>query len=70
MNANSPCIGVCKLDHCNICIGCNRTKDEIARWTLMTDNEKAQVNALVAKRLVAWAMWRREVPGARIRGRT
>lgn len=25
----SPCIGVCKLDDNNICIGCKRTIEEI-----------------------------------------
>ena len=25
----SPCIGVCELDNAGVCIGCNRTIDEI-----------------------------------------
>lgn len=38
---NSPCIGVCKLDEkSNLCIGCFRSSDEIAKWPQL-DNEKA-----------------------------
>ena len=37
----SPCIGVCKLDiNTNLCVGCLRYADEIAKWTQL-DNEKA-----------------------------
>ena len=37
----SPCIGICKLDvNSNLCIGCFRSADEIAKWPQL-DNEKA-----------------------------
>ena len=37
----SPCIGVCKLDvNNNLCIGCFRSADEIAKWPQL-DNKKA-----------------------------
>lgn len=39
MNVSSPCIGVCKLDGDDICIGCFRSQDEIACWTQMSDRE-------------------------------
>ena len=29
MQSNSPCVGVCKLNDKNVCIGCNRTIEEI-----------------------------------------
>ncbi len=32
LNIVSPCIGVCKLGHDNICLGCLRTPDEIRLW--------------------------------------
>ena len=36
----SPCIGVCKLDiDSNLCVGCLRFADEIARWSQL-DNKK------------------------------
>lgn len=39
----SPCIGVCVLDAQGLCEGCLRTGDEIARWSLMGDAERARV---------------------------
>jgi uncharacterized protein len=43
MNVPSPCTGICKLDGDDICIGCFRSKDEIAYWTQMSDPEKLSV---------------------------
>jgi len=40
MKTDSPCIGVCKLDGNDLCFGCCRTVDEIARWPQMTEYEK------------------------------
>lgn len=36
----TPCIGVCTLDALGLCIGCRRTMAEIARWGVMTDDER------------------------------
>jgi predicted Fe-S protein YdhL (DUF1289 family) len=40
----SPCIGTCNynstLEKCN---DCNRTKEEISTWYIMTDDEKLNV---------------------------
>lgn len=46
----SPCVSVCALDEKDVCIGCHRTGDEILRWTTMTDDERRQVLADVARR--------------------
>jgi hypothetical protein len=55
MNVSSPCTGVCKLDGDDICIGCFRSKDEIARWTQMSDREKLFVIArLTDRKLLFW----------------
>lgn len=43
MNAESPCTHICQLDAEDICIGCLRTRDEIARWSQMTENEKVEI---------------------------
>lgn len=41
----SPCIGVCRLDPAgNRCIGCMRSKDEIAIWP--TADEKTRLSIL------------------------
>lgn len=50
MNTASPCIRVCKLDDGDVCIGCHRTRDEIARWTQMSDDEKVRINLRLAGR--------------------
>lgn len=39
----SPCIGVCELDPAGYCEGCLRSVDEIARWSLMRDDERLHV---------------------------
>ncbi len=37
----SPCIGVCRMSRrLGLCEGCKRNLDEIARWSVMTDDEK------------------------------
>ncbi len=50
MNISSPCVNVCQLDSQDVCIGCFRTRDEIARWTQMTDEEKSVVIAALKDR--------------------
>ena len=39
----SPCINVCSLDRRGICVGCNRTKQEITDWIKATDSEKQAI---------------------------
>ncbi|MGM0768833.1 MAG: DUF1289 domain-containing protein [Pseudomonadota bacterium] len=46
----SPCVSVCALDANDVCIGCQRTGDEIMRWTRMTNDERREVLQNVAKR--------------------
>lgn len=50
MNVSSPCNGVCQLDDGEICIGCFRSKNEIAGWTQMNDREKSFVIAALDER--------------------
>lgn len=47
----SPCIGVCKLDRSNTCIGCGRLLSEVAAWSRMTYEEQLSVCELAARRL-------------------
>jgi predicted Fe-S protein YdhL (DUF1289 family) len=48
----SPCVEVCQMNpERALCAGCYRTLDEIARWSQMTEAERAAVLAeLVARR--------------------
>jgi predicted Fe-S protein YdhL (DUF1289 family) len=39
----SPCIGICALADDGLCSGCHRSADEIARWTLMNDDERLRL---------------------------
>lgn len=40
----SPCTGVCTLDRqLGICVGCLRTRDEIACWGSTTDAVRLQI---------------------------
>lgn len=40
----SPCIDICKIDEATQrCIGCDRTIDEITRWSRMDDDAKQAV---------------------------
>ncbi|WP_100641409.1 DUF1289 domain-containing protein [Marinobacter salexigens] len=46
----SPCVSICALDERDICIGCQRTGDEILHWTSMTNRERQAVLENVAER--------------------
>lgn len=47
----SPCTEVCRIDPASgRCEGCARTLDEIARWSAMSDAEKAAVWRLLPMR--------------------
>lgn len=40
----SPCVKICQMDPAQeLCIGCHRTLDEIARWPAMTEIERRSV---------------------------
>jgi len=38
----SPCVGICNLDFSThtVCQGCGRSVDDIANWSVYTDEEK------------------------------
>ena len=38
----TPCVSICKLEN-GICIGCERTKEEIAKWKRYTNEERMVV---------------------------
>ena len=43
---STPCVQVCIVDGASkTCLGCHRTLPEIARWSRMTDDERAAVMA-------------------------
>jgi predicted Fe-S protein YdhL (DUF1289 family) len=40
---DSPCVKICELDRDDVCVGCGRTRAEIAGWTSMSEPQKAKV---------------------------
>ena len=39
----TPCVGVCCLDATGHCLGCLRSRDEIARWSGLDDAERLRI---------------------------
>ena len=51
---DSPCIGICQLDlDSDLCIGCFRTRDEVAVWGAASDRMKLDILAKTRERRVA-----------------
>jgi predicted Fe-S protein YdhL (DUF1289 family) len=47
----SPCTKICTIDpRSQLCRGCGRTLDEIARWAQMNDDERERVIAELPSR--------------------
>lgn len=46
----SPCVNICALDENDICTGCQRTVDEITRWSRMDNTERREVLGLCHER--------------------
>ncbi len=47
----SPCVRICVVHpEARICTGCNRTMDEIARWSKMTSEERREIMAALPDR--------------------
>ena len=44
----SPCKSICKMKD-DICIGCKRTKDEIATWSKLTNEQKKSIVDRISK---------------------
>ncbi|MBO3274891.1 DUF1289 domain-containing protein [Pseudomonas schmalbachii] len=49
----SPCVHVCALDDNDLCLGCQRSADEITRWGRMDNTERRAVLARCHERAKA-----------------
>ena len=50
----SPCIGICRINiPSGLCEGCLRTRDEIAAWTDMRDDQRRQLVLVLEQRQAA-----------------
>jgi len=50
---DSPCIGICKLDPLQICVGCGRHVDEIVAWPYSTEDEQRRIIEAARRRRAA-----------------
>ncbi|WP_243450625.1 DUF1289 domain-containing protein [Sandarakinorhabdus glacialis] len=51
MTLLSPCTNVCRIDpKSGLCEGCRRTVDEITRWPLASEDERAAILAELPSR--------------------
>jgi hypothetical protein len=52
----SPCVNICALDDDDVCTGCQRTVEEITRWSRMTNDERRGCSGCVmsGRRRVGW----------------
>lgn len=54
MAVSTPCINVCVLDdRFGLCLGCGRTRAEIAAWGGLSEPERQMVMGALAERLRA-----------------
>lgn len=49
----SPCVNICALDDDDICIGCQRSVEEITRWSRMDNAERRVVLGVCHERAKA-----------------
>lgn len=49
----SPCIGVCTLDAEDVCVGCFRTREEIAAWLSYSPAQRRRVIEALPRRAQA-----------------
>lgn len=69
----SPCVGICQLDSRDRCLGCNRSRAEIAAWSTMTPEQRDAANrrnlpnahSAVAVRLLGYPLQRPQRRGGR-----
>ena len=53
----SPCISVCRMDDgTGLCVGCLRTIDEIASWSVLDDDARRDVWTAIARRRARMAI--------------
>lgn len=49
--ALTPCIGLCRIDAATqLCSGCHRSLDDIARWSQLSNAERAAIMARLPTR--------------------
>jgi predicted Fe-S protein YdhL (DUF1289 family) len=66
LDIESPCIKVCVVDPASgFCIGCGRTREEIASWIDISARERRQVMRALPERILSLTDRRRRKGGRR-----
>lgn len=64
----SPCVKICVVDpDSGYCIGCGRTRDEIACWIGMDEHQRTEVMEVLGERLANLTRRKQRKGGARAR---
>ena len=59
----SPCRNICRMhEPSGVCVGCGRTLDEIALWSVLDDDDKRAVWVELGQRRVIWRQRRGATP--------
>ena len=49
----TPCVKICLIDgESGLCVGCQRTLTEVASWSRLSDDERAEIMAHLPERRV------------------
>ena len=48
----SPCIGICKYNKQNFCVGCKRNSDEISNWINYSDAMRKAIMQDLKSRII------------------
>ena len=68
IDIETPCVKVCVLDpESGYCIGCGRTRGEIASWLDLTEERRRDIMAGLPDRVVSLTRRKRRRGGARAR---
>lgn len=57
IEVKSPCISVCALNDDGVCIGCWRTVEEIADWSVLDNEQKVRVIQRAHQRAKELGSW-------------
>ena len=61
-NLRSPCISVCQMDPVDgVCVGCHRTRIEIAAWGSMCESDQLKLLDILSERRAATIGAKRQV---------
>jgi len=67
----TPCVNICVIDtETAQCIGCGRTRPEIAGWLAMSNDERQIIMAELDQRVATLTFRKKRKGGARARKRT